>query len=132
MADVRQRHPRVLDRDYKGWIAGMPCVACWVAGKVNKQVHVAHLRMACHADGLTLTGKSEKPDDWRTTPLCPAHHMYDRDSQHKVGEEVFWARLGINPADLCRALYAAFLANQSGLAVIAKFTGEAIKSRIRL
>jgi hypothetical protein len=28
----------------------------------------------------------QKPDDWRTVPLCREHHRI----QHNVGEQTFW------------------------------------------
>jgi hypothetical protein len=132
MGELRQRDPRQVDKDYKGWIAQLPCVACMVMGNQRYGVHVAHLRFTCAEIGLDGTGGGTKPHDWRVTPLCPGHHMTFPQAQHRVGEERFWGELvGINPADLCRALYEAYLAGQSGLAVIARFTGEAVKKRIR-
>ncbi|AKU43468.1 hypothetical protein CPT_Sansa64 [Caulobacter phage Sansa] len=130
MADLRQRQPREVDGDYKGWIAGLPCIACAINGVINRRVHVAHLRMAWAEEGLSITGKSEKPHDWRTTPLCPDHHLYSKTSQHKVGEWEFWGALTINPARLCRELNAAYLAGQSGLPVIMKISAEAVRKRI--
>ncbi|MBU0801420.1 MAG: hypothetical protein KKA05_10535 [Alphaproteobacteria bacterium] len=71
---VRQRDPRQIDRDYKGWIAGLRCVACAYNFVTTYGVHVAHIRMSDAAAGWRNTGMQEKPHDRRTAPLCPKHH----------------------------------------------------------
>lgn len=95
-----QRKPRERDKDHLGNIAMLPCLICGVQG-----VHVAHVRFACAAEDAPLVGKSEKPSDWRTLPLCPAHHVYGPEAQHSMNEEAFYTQHGINPYPLCRALY---------------------------
>jgi len=55
------------------------CVVC----DAEAPIEVAHVRLGSGA------GMSQKPDDWRTVPLCggPAgcHHR-----QHTIGEATFW------------------------------------------
>ena len=43
-------------------------------------IEVAHVRLGSGA------GIGQKPDDWRTVPLCRAHHAM----QHTIGEASFW------------------------------------------
>jgi hypothetical protein len=48
------------------------------------------------------TGKSEKPDDKWTLPLCGKHHR----DQHNMPEKVFWLTVGIDPLKECERLWA--------------------------
>ncbi len=82
---LRQRQPRVVDREYKQWIAGLPCVIC-----ARKPVEVAHLR---YADSLFLKnnpGMQQKPDDLWCLPLCPEHHRLGNNAQHSGNERHWW------------------------------------------
>jgi hypothetical protein len=102
---LRQRQPRVRNPDYLAWIAKGWCVACYVQnGRLNPEVHVAHVRMPSAAHDKRETGKAEKPDDRWTLPLCPGHHLDAPGAQHRVGERVFWSCLDVDPLDLCLAL----------------------------
>lgn len=114
----RQREPRVRDGEYMGFIAHLPCVACAVEGRATLGVEVAHVKLAIAAHGWRGWGLSERSDDRKSLPLCPAHHRTGRGAQHGVGERKFWDRLGICPACLCEALNAAYDAGQSGIPVI--------------
>lgn len=111
-----------------GWVAGLPCVACMVHGTYNRRVQVAHLRMGSEEHGKRPTGMAEKPSDQWVTPLCMPHHTGDdrvtRHSQHKMSEEDFWRGLGIDPFELCIALFAAFNEGRRGSAVIATFAAH--------
>jgi len=97
-----QRNPRRRDKEHLKAISSLTCV---VPGCRCKPVHVAHVRYASAIDGAGICGKGEKPDDWRTLPLCPEHHLFGRDAQHAMNEEAFWCGHGINPYSLARALY---------------------------
>lgn len=122
---LRQREPAIKDRAYLGWIARLPCVACLAEGHgLRYGVHVAHLRVSSLEYGKRHCGKGEKPSDrpW-TLPLCPPHHMNDRQAQHNVGEEVFYTRLQVNPFALCLALAEAQAASRSGIPVITAHAG---------
>jgi hypothetical protein len=44
----------------------------------------------------------EKPDDWRTLPLCAQHHLTGPDAQHRTNERQWWERWGIYPPDQTR------------------------------
>lgn len=127
---IRQREPRVGNREHKGWIAAAPCVACYVeTGKVKVGVQVAHVRMASIEHGKRQCGKAEKPDDIWTVPLCPHHHVWAPTAQHNVGEERFWGDLCIDPFALCIALVAARERGQTAMPIIAVFAAEARKVR---
>lgn len=117
---LRQREPRVRDKAYLGWVARLPCVACAAQGRGFRDgVHVAHIR-ASWADqaGWRDVGRSEKPSDVRTAPLCPAHHMDGPEAQHRMSERQFWAQLGIWPPAFCGALRRAYEDGEDGRDVI--------------
>lgn len=122
------RDPRQRDTDFLAYVAGCPCVACMVHGKVRWGVHVAHLRSGSLEHGKRPTGTAEKPSDRWSLPLCPPHHVGDtrktRTTQHAMSETAFWAEFGINPFDLCVALYAAYAAGQPGYPIIARFAAQ--------
>lgn len=128
---MNQRAPRVREKDYLGFIAALPCVACMVHGVRRRGVHVAHLRGGCLEHDKRPTGLGEKPSDRWATPLCPWHHVNgNRESQHYYpgGEEAFWADLGINPFAMCVALQADFDANRDGRTVIIRFAAAGRKA----
>lgn len=68
------------------WIRGFACCVC---GSMTNIV-AAHVRFGSH------TGMSQKPDDWRTVPLCDGPfsnvdgQMGCHDRQHVIGEATFW------------------------------------------
>lgn len=128
---MRQREPRERDPDYCGFIARLPCPACLADGRYNREVQVAHLRAGSLKHDKRDTGKSEKPHDRWTTPLCMPHHQGDkravRTTQHAMDEVEFWAQFGIDPFDLCLALVEAYKAGASGGAVIARFVAAGRK-----
>lgn len=97
-----QRRPRRRSSEHLAAIADLPCA---VPGCLARPVHVAHIRFACAVEGAEIVGKSMKPDDWRTLPLCPLHHLDGRKAQHRMNELAFWASHGINPYALARALW---------------------------
>ena len=101
-----QRQPRQVDREYKGCIAQLPCIATLVReGREAYGVHVAHVRHSYPHEGWRNPGLQRKPDDWRTLPLAPHVHMGE---QHKMNEAAFYRGLGIYPPDLCAALKETF------------------------
>lgn len=127
---MRARDPRQLDKDYKGWVARLPCAACMVRGKYNLGVHVAHLRVSSLEHGKRETGGAEKPHDIWVTPLCPPHHTGDVTkvdfSQHTMGDErAFWDRLAIDPFQLCIDLRAAYERGAAGAPIISRFAAKA-------
>lgn len=106
------------------WIARLPCVACFLRGRVTYGVHVAHIRAGYPADGWRPTGAAEKPSDRRCAPLCPSHHLYGPQAQHATGERAFWDRLGVHPPTMCAALQRAFAAGETGVRALASVRGE--------
>lgn len=102
ISPLRQRQPRKRHKRHLACIANLPCT---IPDCKSDIIHVAHIRFASAADGASLTGKGQKPDDWRTVPLCGGHHLYGPQAQHAGNEEYFWRRHGINPYGLSRALY---------------------------
>ncbi len=93
-----QRQPRERDNRHLAFVRRLPCAACGIAGPCD----AAHLRAGDIAIGKRHTGKAEKPSDRWTMPLCrPCHER-----QHSGAELAFWDALGIDPFDLCQALFA--------------------------
>lgn len=68
------------------WVRGFACCVC---GSTTN-IQVAHVRLGSGA------GIAQKPDDWRTVPLCGGPHsnieghLGCHDRQHIVGEATFW------------------------------------------
>ncbi len=94
------RSPRLQEPTHLQAIRKLPCLKCGL----DEMSEAAHVRMNSAAFNKRA-GKGEKPDDRWATPLCPACHRTDEDSQHKVGEETFWHNLNINPLLVCEALH---------------------------
>lgn len=126
---LRQRDPRQIDSDYKGWIAGLPCVACFILlGRIHRLVQVAHCRIADADAGWRNVGMAEKPDDRKCTPLCHLHHQNGprATTQHKMCERAFWDEvLAVNVFQLVADLNHAYDHDLDGAAVIAKHAGRA-------
>lgn len=120
VADGRTKPPRQVDKGYLAWLRRLPCVAGAVEGAAtcDGPIQAAHLRFSDAARGRTNPGMMRRPDDRFACSLCEKHHIRD---QHAGSERAFWARLGIDPGELTDALYAAFLADQDGAAVIQQF-----------
>lgn len=127
--DLRQRDPREIDSDYKGWIAQLPCVACLIMkGRFHRLVQVAHCRISDAEAGWRSVGMQEKPDDRKCTPLCHLHHQNGprETCQHKMNERVFWDELlAINVFQLVADLNHAYDADADGEAVIIRHAARA-------
>lgn len=118
---VRQREPRVRDKPYLGFIAGLPCVACACRGHVRRPVEVAHCKAGFAEAGWRPFGHSEKSHDRRATPICAEDHRTGPRAQHANlgGDEAHWWRsLGIYPPTFCAALSEAYDAGTDGAAVV--------------
>lgn len=85
------------------WVRGFACCVC---GSTTN-IAAAHVRLGSHA------GMGQKPDDWRTVPLCdgPFADINGKQGchnrQHSVGEQTFWLWARIDHEalieELCRA-----------------------------
>jgi hypothetical protein len=65
----------------------------------------AHVRMQSGSHGKH-GGMQLTPDDKWAVPLCAGCHTQDPDSQHRIGEVLFWQRIGLNPLLVAERLYA--------------------------
>lgn len=122
-APVAAKRDRGRNRDngHLAWIRRLPCVATYA--RTGEQVYgcqAAHLRMTDASKGKPHPGKGVKPSDFWTAPLTPEQHAIQGDVK---GERRFWAELGIDPFDLCKALYAVTGDDDAGLKVIRDFAG---------
>jgi hypothetical protein len=89
------------DPTYLALVQQCPCLKCGM----DPAGVAAHLRLNSAAFGKRQA-MAKKPSDGWTTPLCSGCHLHDADAQHRVGEDVFWQRLGVNPFLVCQRLYA--------------------------
>ena len=129
---LRQRQPRVRDREYLGWLAKGICVACYITkGVFERRVICAHLRMPSAEHGKRETGGAEKPSDRWCTPLCDDHHRDNSPiGQHRIGERKFWENLKVDPFALCLALSAAYDRGEASAAsIVVSFCKDARKAR---
>ncbi len=97
---MSQREPRRLDPGFLKYTRGLPCLSCGY--RVSE---AAHIRMASPKHNKRSTGMGEKPDDRWVVPLCGLCHRNGDGAQHKVGEEVFWADLGLDPCEIAISNY---------------------------
>lgn len=119
---LRQRDPRQIDKAHLGWVARCPCWACVLDFGRVAAVQVAHIKMGFpdleHLGWRPFCG-GEKSHDWRTSPLCPGHHLDWPNAQHRVGERAFWESRGVYAPAFVAVLVAARLAGERpGLVVI--------------
>lgn len=118
---VRQREPRIHDKPFMAWVAKLPCVSCACRGLMKYGVHVAHIRAGYpDAPGWREFGKSEKPHDTHTAPLCPSCHLDGPQAQHRGNERAWWSALNIYPPLFCEALWRAYEAGENGDKVVRK------------
>lgn len=95
---LRQRIPREENEKHRRYISQLPCLLCG-----STDVQCAHVRFADLTVGKEYTGKSEKPDDKYTLPICCGHHKH----QHDFGDErAWWEMSGIDPVKTALALFA--------------------------
>lgn len=89
------------DPAYLAMVRECPCLRCGL----DPCGEAAHVRMSSGTHSKAGAMR-KKPDDKFSLPLCSACHTRDPDSQHRVGELIFWHRVGLNPLHVCDKLYA--------------------------
>lgn len=97
------RSARETDASYLDLIRQLPCLCCGLEANPPYLNDPAHVRMNSAAFGKRQA-VGQKPDDRWALSLCRACHTDDPDSQHKIGEQEFWRRVGLNPLLVCEAL----------------------------
>ncbi len=81
-----KRESRWRSPAHTTFVRGYACAMC--GSKTNREA--AHVRMGSGA------GMGQKPDDWRTVPLCKGPYanieglLGCHDRQHIIGEPEFW------------------------------------------
>lgn len=113
---LRQRQPRVRDRNHLAFIAQLPCLITGVYG-----VHVAHIRYGDPEYDKRSTGMGEKPSDCWVVPLAPDVHLYD---QHRAGERDWWVGKGLDPLEVAKALYGASGDVERGVEIVTRYRLE--------
>lgn len=90
---------RETDEAHLALVRQCPCLKCGM----DPCGEAAHVRKNSAAHGKRQA-MGQKPSDYFAVPLCADCHRNDRDSQHRVGEEIFWDRLGLEPLLVCEEL----------------------------
>lgn len=81
-----KRATRWRSQAHTGFVRSFACAMCGSTANIE----AAHVRMGSGA------GMGQKPDDWRTTPLCAGLHSNADEElgchnvQHVIGEPKFW------------------------------------------
>ena len=77
-----KRSSRWRSTAHCNYVRGFACCNCHETANVQ----VAHVRIGSNA------GMGQKPDDWRTVPLCGPQEGRGgcHDLQHRMGERTFW------------------------------------------
>jgi hypothetical protein len=118
---VRPFRAREISKDHKAAVAQLPCiVSLWRDGIEVYGVQVAHLRFSNAAIGARSPGLQRKPDDRWTLPLLPSEHRL----QHQSGEREYWARVGLDPHTVARAIWEVSPNLDAMLAVIRAISAE--------
>lgn len=112
MTELRQREPRVKCPAFLAFVRREPCCACGASPS-----QAAHVRMGCPAIGKRNAGIGEKPSDRWCVPLCRWCHLDSHQSQHNVGERVFWRNARLDPFELATKLWQRFEAAKGGFDV---------------
>ena len=88
--------------DYLAWIRTLDCVVCSRARGGSTVIEAAHTNV------LGPKGMSQKTSDFSAIPLCSAHHRHYPDSYHRLGQEAFARRHGLDLTELVVALNGRF------------------------
>lgn len=113
---IKPKGGREQDAGYAAWVheTGLSCIACHIEGPpsagVLYRIEFAHQRVKGWKKGV-------RGDDADSCPLCVWHHQLAPNACDK-GQRQFWTRLGVDPAQFCADLYAAFRGGRSGERVI--------------
>lgn len=108
--NIRQRLPRIENAKHLAFIRRLPCVICGD----NTSTEAAHIRLGHIPSWKRQCGKSEKPDDVWTLPLCGRCHR----EQHEGNEARFWKEKEIDPIFVALALWRVTGDVESGEAII--------------
>src|SRR6267142_2138 len=79
------RRGRVIDADYKAFIAAQPCMVC-IKGRTERGIPQASRTEVAH---VGTRGLSIKCSDRETVPLCSHHHRTLKTSIHMIGKTAF-------------------------------------------
>ena len=99
---IRPRRGRERCPHYLAWIRTLGCVVC---SRVSGRATVAE---AAHTNALGPRGMSQKSSDFSAVPLCSGHHREDPDSYHRLGEQEFSRKHGIDLQEIVLRLQRRF------------------------
>jgi len=87
---------------YLAWIRTLGCVVC---ARFNGASTVVE---AAHTNALGSRGMGQKTSDFSAIPLCAAHHRENLDSYHRLGENGFSHKHGIDLQEIVLRLQSRF------------------------
>lgn len=104
------RRPPKKNEKHLKFIRQLPCVIC-----LNPiETEAAHVKIPNEKLGKRSVGRSEKPDDRWTVPLCGRCHR----EQHNGSETAFWNGKQIDPLMLSLALFGVTGDHEAGEQII--------------
>lgn len=130
-----KRDPRQRDAGFLSWLhVDIPCIGCLIEGPGPvgfATIEAAHLKISLADKGWAKAGLGNRTHDARCVALCAWHHRLAANSCDTGGQMKFFTRLGLGAdvADLCRDLFDAYRAGQSGREVVLSYVAAAKVAR---
>lgn len=93
---TKQKRPRQTSDGHLKWLRTLPSLV-----PSSGPVEAAHIRFADPRYFKRETGMGEKPDDRWAIPLSASEHR----KQHSMGEQDYWASVGIDPVFVAAMLF---------------------------
>ena len=111
--DLQKPVKPIRNKAHLDFIRSLPCLLC------DNQKHPTEAAHVNYSDSATgkFNAKGIKAGDKWTLPLCSNCHR-GRNGQHSHGERRFWSDRGIDPLEVCEALWAASGDLEAGLEII--------------
>src|ERR1039458_5666112 len=88
--------------EYLAWIRMLPCTVCMRLSGGATVIEAAHTNV------LGPRGLGQKTSDFSAIPLCSAHHRENPDSYHRLGENGFSHKHGIDLKEFVLRLQSRF------------------------
>jgi len=101
----QKRASRWRSQAHRDFVRSFACAMC--GSTANREV--AHVRLGSGA------GIGQKPDDWRTVPLCAGPNsnadgqLGCHNRQHTIGEQTFWQQYQLKHGQTVEQLIADFI-----------------------
>ena len=103
----------IRSKAHLDFIRSLPCLLC---ENQRHPTEAAHVNFSDSAAGK-FNAKGIKAGDKWVVPLCSEHHR-GKTGHHQRGERLWWERQGIDPLEVCEALWAISGNLEAGLEII--------------